>query len=366
MLSEDFLLDTRLAVPPATAKAVDAGWIGSRSSHPFPMPLPHAVRAFVPLVIGLAIGGVGVALFMESMPGAEGSPEERARNLEVELQRAQNRIAALENAARGRAGFGDGLPVSAGRDLKDGLRNIAEDLRAGRPVTPDDIFRASKPLLRDLAPLFDRIRVKQQQQMIDGLAGELARKYDLNSEQQLALAKWFEGRAEEEAKRWTFLVTQEHTGIEDLMRASRNIRPDEGIEQFMPTVLSGETLAAFQKVHLAERAERVQQEADTQVQRLDAIVKLDDTQRDQLFAVMARGSKDYDPSMVLEGTSGEIGSTPSGNRQDMMLSLLRPEQRAAYEAERQRRRTEAAKDLEAVGLSLPPDWEMLMDGFDLR
>jgi hypothetical protein len=34
------------------------------------------------------------------------------------------------------------------------MRNIGDDIRAGRPVTPEDIFRASQPLMRDLAPLF--------------------------------------------------------------------------------------------------------------------------------------------------------------------------------------------------------------------
>ena len=46
-----------------------------------------------------------------------------------------------------------------------------------------------------------------------------------------------------------------------------------------------------------------------------------------------------------------------------MLSVLRPEQRAAYEAERQRRRDEAAKNMEAIGLTLPPTWEMFDDNF---
>jgi hypothetical protein len=38
---------------------------------------------------------------------------------------------------------------------------------------------------------------------------------------------------------------------------------------------------------------------------------------------------------------------------------LRADQRAAFEAERQHRREEAMKDMEAVGLTLPPNWEML-------
>ena len=77
---------------------------------------------------------------------------------------------------------------------------------------------------------------------------------------------------------------------------------------------------------------------------------------------MARGSRDYDPAMVLEGARGDIGATPGGDRQAAMLSVLRPNQRAAYEAEREHRRTEASKEMETIGLTMPTDWEMLDEG----
>ena len=127
----------------------------------------------------------------------------------------------------------------------------------------------------------------------------------------------------------------------------------------MENILSGDKLAAFKSERLTERAERVQQEADGKVQRLDAIVGLDETQRDQIFGVIARSSRDYDPAMRLEGARGEIGATPVGNAQEAILAVLTPQQRTAYEAQRQRRREEAAKDFAAIGLALPADWEML-------
>jgi hypothetical protein len=76
---------------------------------------------------------------------------------------------------------------------------------------------------------------------------------------------------------------------------------------------------------------------------------------------MARHSRDYDPAMRLEGTAGDIPETLGSSRQDAVLSVLRPEQREAYEAERQRRRDEAAKELGEIGLSLPPGWDLLDD-----
>jgi hypothetical protein len=205
------------------------------------------------------------------------------------------------------------------------------------------------------------MRVRDQMRRVDSMTGELARKYDLNDGQQAALKAWFEQKAEADAKVWSDLVASDSASLEDLARASRDIRPDEGLDAFMATQLSGQKLADFQTERMTERAGRVQQEADLRVQRLDGIVKLDDAQRDQVFGIMARGSRDYDPAMKLEGIGGDIGATPGGGTHDAMLSVLRPDQRAAYEAERQRRRDEAAEELSQIGLSLPENWDPLED-----
>ena len=319
------------------------------------MSLARTIRPLLPLVIGLAVGGVGATLFRQSLPGAEGSPEERANKLEVELQRAQTRIATLE-AADPRAG-----QRRPGKTFADGARNIAEDIRAGRPVSPEDIFRATQPLLRDLAPLFDRMRVKQQQQIIDSMTGELARKYDLTPQQQDTLKQWFGQKSDEQAKHWNELLAKDGTRLEDVMRASRDVRLDDGLDAFMAKSLHGDKLAAFQTERMTERAARVQQDADMRVERLDSIVKLDTAQRDQVFGVMACGSRDYDPAMKLEGVTGTIDAATAADRQQAMLAVLRPDQRAAYDAEQQRRRDEAAKNMQAIGLTLPPNWDMFDD-----
>ena len=318
------------------------------------MPLPQPIRALIPLAIGLLVGGVGATMFMQSMPGAEGSPEERANKLEAELKKAQDRIAALDAPDSPKR-------TRPGHTFADKARGIAEDIRAGRPVNPDDIFRAAQPLIRDMAPLFDRMRLKQQRETIDRMTGELARKYDLTPEGRESLKKWFDWKMNMEAKRWTELVATDGIRIQDMMRASRDVRMDEGLESVMAGVLPPDKLATFNAERLAERVQRVQQAADMIVQRLDSVVALDAAQRDRVFGIMARGSKDYDPAMALDGENGEIGATPGGDKQAAMLAVLRPEQRVAYEAEQKRRRDETAKDMSAVGLTMPPDWQMLDD-----
>jgi hypothetical protein len=330
------------------------------------MPLPQPIRALVPLVIGLVVGGAGAVSFLQSMPGAEGSPEERAARLEAELKTAKNRILALEAANsqnKPRGVIGNLTAHNVKQTLADGARRIGEDVKAGRPVSPDDIFKAAQPLMRDLAPLFDRMRLKEQKQMIERMTGELARKYNLTQPQQDLLKQWFEKKSAENAKQWSAMIGNENTKLADVMRASRDVRPDEGLDAFMPSILTADKLGQFKTDRLNERARQVQQEADTKVQRLSSIVNLDEAQRDQVFGIMARNSKNYDPQMAMEGAGGAIAAAPVGDRQQAILSVLRPDQRASYETEQQRRRDEAAKDMEAMGLTLPADWEMLGNDF---
>lgn len=307
------------------------------------------LRSVIPLAAGLAIGATGAVLFIQSMPPPEGSPEERIGKLEAELKGANNRVAALEAAdPHGRR--------KPGRTMKDGLRSIADDFRAGRPVTPDDVFRATQPLIRDLSPLFDRMRTKELQQRSDSLAGELARKYSLNATQQASLKQWLDLRAEEEAKRFTATMSQQGVRMEDLNAATHDIRLDDGLETFMQGTLSGDKLAAFQTERMREKVERVQQEADMKVERLDRIVTLDDEQRGQVFGMLARGARDFDPAMQFEGT-GTSSPLTGKSKQDAILSVLRPDQREAYEAEREKHRQETEKELGSMGLSLPADWQ---------
>ncbi len=310
------------------------------------------MRPLFPLAIGLAIGIAGAVLFLQSMPPKEGSAEERAAKLEVELKKANNRVAALEGA--------DPHRRRPGRTLADGARSIAEDIRDGKPVTPDDVFRATQPLIRDLSPLFDRMRVKELQRQTDTKVGELARKYSLNTAQQEALKKWLDQNAIDEAKRYTDLISQDGTKLEDMAKASTEVRVDDGLGKFMEGMLSGDKLAAFKSDQMLEKVGKVQQEADMKVTRLDSIVGLDEAQRGQVFGVMARGARDFDPTMQFEGLGTDSAALSSGqSKQDAILAVLRPDQRTAYEADREKRRMAAQKEMESMGLTLPNNWNAL-------
>lgn len=316
------------------------------------MALPSSLKSFVPLAAGLVIGGLGVSMFQQSLVGGKDSPEHRAAKLEADLKKAQNRISALEDMdPLGRR--------KSRRTVKDGLADIKQRLTAGENITTDDVFRLFQPFVRDIAPIFERVRVQEQKRLVERMTGEFARKYNLTPTQQESLKKWFDAKAEEKAHDWTNLITQEGVKMEDVAKASRDVRLDDGLETFMQGTLSGEKLAQFQTDRMNERAERVQQYADSRTERLNSIVNLDASQRDQIFGIMARKSSDYDPAMRLEGSAGAIGSSPSGNANDAVLSVLRPDQRELYQADALRRRQAAEKDLQAIGLSLPENWNPL-------
>jgi hypothetical protein len=314
--------------------------------------MPPTLRTALTLLAGLAIGGAGATLFLQSMPPDEGSAGEKIETLELELKRTNNQLAAYKAESPGAR-----RPT---RTLKDGTRAIAEDIRDGKPVTPDDIFRATQPLLRDLNPLFSRMRLRDQQRRIDAMTGEFSRKYALDAAQQQALKLWFEQKSLEDNQRFDALITQDGVRLKDILEATRDIRPDAGLDAFMEKTLSGEKRSAFQQQRMQERVERVQQQADMKVTRLDDIVKLDDDQRGRAFHLMASTSPDFDPAMQFE----DLGTAPvapvaNASFEESIRSMLRPEQREAFQAHREQQRAEAQKDLEAMGLTLPADWDSL-------
>jgi|GEM_PF-254844 len=322
-------------------------WI--RADLPLSMIPTQGLRSVVPLVIGLAVGGLGVGLFQHSTPGMAGTPEAQIQHLETELQQARTRIAALEET-RPRSSR---TPAQTAYDRG---RDIAQRLREGRTVSSDDLFRAAQPLLRDMAPLFERIADQKSKQQADSLIGELARKYDLNPNQQESLQKWFSEKSRADRKKWNDLISSDDTTYLQWVKSMRNDRTDEGLDPVMEELLKGPQLEAFKAERLEERSQRVQQYADMQVQRINNLVQLDPAQTDQLFGIMAQSSPDYDASIRLEGATGEIAPANLHPR-DALKSVLRPDQLAKYEEARQRRLMEAAQEMNKLGVELPADWD---------
>lgn len=310
------------------------------------------MRPVLFLLLGAAVGIAGATLFRGSLPPPGGSPEARILELENTLRETKLQLARIDPAqARPRE---DGASA-----LGRGVRQALDDLKAGRPVDMNLLFHAAKPFLRDFFPLFDNIRKRDEQHRFDSMSGEYARKYNLSPAQQEELKQWLQNRSDQNAMLFQHLVLADGARFEDLVKATRNQRWDDGIDGFMEGQLDGDRLAAYRRDRMTQRAERVQQEADWRMQRLHQTVNLDEAQQDQVFSIMARSSKDFDPSMQIEGVSTD--ADPGNDRNAAIMEVLRPDQRDAYTAWRDERAAHARREFEEIGLKMPEGWDAIDD-----
>lgn len=309
------------------------------------------MRAPLFLVLGLIVGALGTTLFQRSLPPPPGTEAEKIAELERTLERDRLRIAALEATEANAAARREKLAAS-------GRRSIFEDLKAGREVDLNDMFNASKPFLHEVSPLFERLRRLDSKQRIERAVADLSKRYHLTESQQESLRQWLDEQAIKESGNLTEVTGRPDSTLMDYAKAHRDFHPLEEVDSFMEQTLQGDALAQYKQERLAERVNRVQYEAERRVEQLNSIVELDDAQQDQVFALMARGSKDFDPSMQFEGLGDDRAAIPPGqSRDDAILAVLRPDQRATYEAGRQKARDEATREMAEVGIKLPDDWD---------
>jgi hypothetical protein len=103
----------------------------------------------------------------------------------------------------------------------------------------------------------------------------------------------------------------------------------------------------------------VQNEADWKVERLNGTVGLDEAQKDEVFSIMARSSRDFDPRMQIEGVPEDSGVASREDRDASIMAVLRPEQQSSYEQWRAERRARAEQEMSEMGLKMPEGWDAL-------
>jgi hypothetical protein len=309
------------------------------------------VRVLLAALGGLVFGAIGSALFIDSTPPEKDSPEAKAEKLKSELTRAQSRIALLETQVPKKEG-------SLADHTRAGAARILDDLKHGRQVNAEEVYQQMKPLMRDLAPLFDHLRRKSQRQEFARLAAHMAEAYQLTEPQQRALEQWLGERAIKDAEAFAALAYGDKATFEDLIEATRYQRPKSGLDEFMERTLTGPARERFHADRLRERASSIETHANSRVDILDAAAQLDTAQEDRLFSLFARSSPDYDPAMQLGNITTDGGRLPPGrSREQAILEVLRPDQRTRFEAYRQRQRSEAEREFREMGLNLPADWD---------
>lgn len=302
--------------------------------------------SIVLLALGVGMGAWVVSRRASALAEAR-SAEAGARTslLQGELEAARAKIASME--AQLAAVAKPAPPTTA---------DTAAAAVAEGPADLNTIFEQAKPLLQTLGPIFDTARRRGSKARADQKVAEWTEKYGLTVEQQEAVKKWFEDKGEADAAKGRELLNKPGANLQELMAAGRGQWSNDGVDEMMAATLTPEQLTSYQADRLQDRADNVEKEANRRVTQLNDVVQLDEAQQDQVFAIMARSSRDYDPAMQLEGLRSEAGSLAEGDsRDEAILAVLRPDQRASYEADRQRRRQEAAQGFEALGLKPPAD-----------
>jgi hypothetical protein len=303
------------------------------------------------IAIGIVIGATAMLLFSKSLPPEEGSVEAELEIVEQELGEARQRIRAMEDDRGITRGFG-GRPR---RTVGDGVRSIAQDMRDGKEVSVDDVFATMKPWMRDMAPLFNRMREINHEDWADEMVGEWSRKYDLDDEEKKELREWFMEKNRERSEELEHVLSLDSSGFVEWVRAMEyDVQDSEGLDEVMEGFLEGDELQSFRDERLAERTERVFEEANRGLARLDSVVGLDDTQRDGVYDVLVRGAPGY-----VDGGTAETAALDRYDRDLAVRDQLRPEQIEALDAHREERRLKAEKDLRRMGLTLPENWDHL-------
>jgi len=316
-------------------------------------PPSDTMRNVLILLIGLAIGAAAAILIRGSILPPGGTPEARILALEDELRDTKMRLSKIDPAqARPHEDYGAAA-------LAAGLRNMLEDFKAGRPVNLNSAYQSVKPLFGALVPIFDRIRRTGERREFERIAGEMSRKYNLTGPQQEELKQWMKDQSERNFATFKKAVLAPGAKLDDLVKATKDVRPDDGLDGFMESKLQGAALESYRKDRLTERAERVQNEADWKVERLNSMVALDEDQKDKVFSIMARTSKDFDPQMQLEGVTADAAPASAGDRDADIMAVLRPDQRANYNDWREKRRARAEQEFMEFGMQMPEGWDAL-------
>ena len=305
------------------------------------------LKQIVGLVLGLVVGAFGGVLFSKSLPPEEGSVGE-------ELEILRNSVAQKERALRSYQRY------AQRNSTPDELRRLARDLKDGKDVSPDDLFATMKPWMRQMSPIFERMRAVNEEDWADARTSEWARQYDLNASQRAQLKEWFREQGAERAKALADVIESKSSGFVDLIRATEYDWKDaQGADKLMEGFLKGDQLEEFKSGRLAERAESVQREADRNLSRLDGIVELDSKQHEQLFGVLSRGAEDYQPGLEVDGLAGDKSTLDRRQRDAEIRAVLRPDQIEKFDEHQRTRRERAEKEMQRMMMTLPKDWDLL-------
>lgn len=295
-----------------------------------PMKISHFLCA---LIAGLALGGTGV--YLKLTRGTSGNtppPNEVVSERESKLKAAQARIASLEkeltalNAAKAAA---ETKPIEI-----SAVASTGEE-----PVDVNKLIKDAKPLLKSLTSAFE----PQRKEMVEGMIKEQVKRMTelagLNPQQAAALQAHLESLDKANQAKWKGMMEKD-INFADLKNMGMNAsNTQKAMDEWAAANLTGEQATEYDKKRLTEKSEQITKSANSQVERMDRDLSLDETQKDKVFNILVKTDKNFDPSMQLQGVDATTSIGEGQSKEDAIAAVLNPEQNEKYTAQQQQRKS---------------------------
>jgi hypothetical protein len=290
------------------------------------------------------IAGIGIGIFAHSMlrpserfaaaASAEQDEGWSVQTDDTEVLQTQLELMAIEN-----------------RELKSDL-NSARRYRSSHAVrqlarnkgakNASELIDYSKPIFREL--ILPELRANREEAINDGvqqaLAG-LSERLNLTDDQLSILESRLREQQAAKLDELERVLNDDESSLTEYFQKQweQERGGDPEVDDIFLDVLDPEQQVAYTEVRLEENAVRVTEQAERQLDGLDRIVKLDESQKDAVFPVFARSAPGYREEMQFEGVAVTDTSpiAESADRDQAIESVLRPDQMEAWESYKRRK-----------------------------
>lgn len=290
-------------------------------------------RFLYALLAGSVLGGTGVYLKLTNGTSEVANPtNEVATGSESKLKAAQARIASLEkeltalNSAKAAA---EAKPIE----------NSAAASTGDEQVDVNKLLKDAKPLLKSLTSAFEPQRKAMVEGMIKDKVKRMTELAGLDPQQAAALQAHLESLDKANQAKWKGMMEKD-INLAELRNMGRDgNNTQKAMDEWAAANLTGEQAKDYDKKRLTEKSEQITKSANSQVERMDRELDLDETQKDKVFNILVKTDKNFDPTMQLQGVDATTSIGEGQSKDDAIAAVLSPEQKDKYTSQQQQRKS---------------------------
>ena len=294
---------------------------------------------FLTMLIAFVVGAglmFGIAQ-MNKDDDADQQAELAKLRAELEALKTKGGLAAAEPKLTS-------LPQKAPAEVEEiATTDIAEDEAETESEEPVDLATAISNFAnskqgRDLMKMgIAQMRQGSEMWIQRGIA-EYTEKLDLSDDQVARLKERFTEYMNKEMEAFEAEIGNENMNFQEIMQKRGEMRgaQEEAMLEIVKEELTEEQFADFEREQLVEKTQRVQQDSDRELRRLDNDLNLTESQEDAVFGILVQTNSEYDDSMEIEGAGEGVAIGADVAKEDAIRSVLDAEQTEKYNANLER------------------------------